>query len=357
MARLPRVEAEERFLNIVMRYRDQVVGVFVLAGILLLLSALLFVGVNRRWFKQDPQFRSRFLTAEGLNPGLAVELRGFTIGHVKELSLRQDDRVEAVLSVYEEYADRIVEGSVLVLAVQPLGFGASLVLYPGLTGGQPIPEGYVIPSTDMPEGQALLARGQADRPQRRDAVAELMAMVPPLLSEAETLMSTLETLLGRLDARLMGAGDDTDGGLLRTVDTTTREFGDLAAAINQRTVEMAGILADIEAFSAHLADPQGLVPTLLGDEGSAAALFHDQAALYGQLTTMMDELVQLTAYLNHSAPEISALLDETTRTLSESEKVLQGLKNNPLLRGGIPTETAAPGTFEGRRELGAGHGN
>ncbi|MEZ4388086.1 MAG: MlaD family protein [Candidatus Krumholzibacteriia bacterium] len=339
-------------MNIMLRYRDQVVGAFVLAGIVLLVGALLFVGANKRWFKRDPQYTTRFLTAEGLSPGLAVQLRGFAIGHVKQLRLGEDDEVEAVLSIHEEYADRIVAGSVLELAVQPLGFGSSLVFYPARSGGEPLAPGSVILSTDMPEGLALLERGAVDRPQRRDAVAGLLAMLPPLIGEAESLVATLDRLLARLDTRLMGPTEAPGGGLLATVDTTTREFGDLAAAVVAQTAELDTVLANLAAFSAHLADPEGLIPTLLGDEGSAAQLFADQGALYAQLTTAMEELVALTAFLNRSAPQIGILMDETIRTLAESEKVLQGLKNNPLLRGGIPPETPAPGTFEGRRAVG-----
>jgi phospholipid/cholesterol/gamma-HCH transport system substrate-binding protein len=248
-----------------------------------------------------------------------------------------------------------VHGSVLDLAVQPLGFGASLVLHPGPSGNDVVPEGCEIPSSDSDVGRALLAQLQAAGTVRRDAMAELTDLVPPLLVRAETLLATLDRLLVRLDSRLMGAGDAPDGGLLATVDTTTREFGVLAATVNQRTEELAAIMANLQEFSELLAQPEGLVPTLLGDEGTAAALFRDQAVLYQQLVAVMDEMTQLSAYLNRSAPEISALLDESTRTLAESEKVLQGLKNNPLLRGGIPDEPTLPGTFEGRRDLGVGH--
>ena len=339
-------------MNIMLRFRDQVVGTFVLAGIILLVGAGLFVGANKRWFKRDPQFYSHFLTAEGLSPGLAVELRGFAIGHVKQLALGEDDQVEVILSVHQEYADRIVAGSVLELAVQPLGLGSSLVLYPGPTGGAPIPEGSLILSTDMPAGLVLLQRGAVDRPQRRDALPGLLAMLPPLVHDSESLVATLDQLLARLDTRLMGAAPESSGGLLQTVDTTTREFGDLAAAVNRNTDELNRILRDLAAFSEHLADPEGLVPTLLGNDGTVGQLFSDQAALYDRLTAAVEELTELTAFLNRSAPEIGILMDETSRTLAESEKVLQGLKNNPLLRGGIPPETEAPGTFEGRRSLG-----
>jgi phospholipid/cholesterol/gamma-HCH transport system substrate-binding protein len=177
-------------------------------------------------------------------------------------------------------------------------------------------------------------------------------MLPPLVGEAETLVSTLERLLARLDTRLMGTVGEPGGGLLATVDNTTREFGDLAAAVNQNAADLGAVVANLAAFSEHLADPDGLIPTLLGEEGTAAQLFHDRAALYERLIAATDQLVALTEFLNRSAPEIGILMDETIRTLAESEKVLQGLKNNPLLRGGIPPETEAPGTFEGRRRVG-----
>lgn len=336
-------------MNIMVRYRDQVVGAFVLAGIVLLAVALMFVGIDKRWFQRDPQFSSRFLTAEGLSPGLAVELRGFAIGHVQRLRLDAGDEVEVTLAIHQEYADRIVSGSVLELAVQPLGFGSSLELHPGAAGGEPLPPGSLIPSTDMPVGRAMLAQRAGERPGRRDAVAGLLAMLPPLVGEAESLVVTLERMLARLDTRLMGPADAPDQGLLTTVDTTTREFGDLAATARRSAEELDQVAANLAAFSTHLAAPEGLIPTLLGDEGSAARLFHDQAELYARLTAAMDEMVALAGFLNQSAPALGVLMDETIRTLAESEKVLQGLKNNPILRGGIPPQVATPGTFEGRR--------
>lgn len=336
-------------MNIMVRYRDQVVGAFVLAAIVLLAVALMFVGVNKRWFKRDPQFASRFLTAEGLSPGLAVELRGFAIGHVQRLRLDAEDQVEVTLAVHEEYADRIVSGSVLELTVQPLGFGSSLELHPGGADAEAMPPGSVIPSTDMPVGRALLAQGVVDRPRRRDAVSGLLAMLPPLVGEAESLVTTLDQLLARLDTRLMGPVDEPAAGLLTTVDATTREFGELAAAVGRSAGELDAVVANLAAFSTHLAAPEGLIPTLLGDQGSAAMLFHDQAELYARLTAAMDEMVALAGFLNESAPALGVLMDETIRTLAESEKVLQGLKNNPILRGGIPPAVATPGTFEGRR--------
>lgn len=337
-------------MRFTLRHSDKLVGIFVLVGILFLVGSLAFVGINKRWFKSDPEYLSHFHTAEGLNPGLALELRGFAIGRVKSLTLKSDNQVEVVFSVYNEHADRIVPGSVIQLAVQPLGFGSNLVLYPGRGGGSPLPVGSVIPSTDLPEGRRLLAQGTVDRPKRRDDVVSLLETLPPLVGQVEAVVGTLDRLLARLDDRLMGTRNQPGTGLLGTVDVTVREFGDMAAKLDSTTHQLNQVLQSLTSFAGYLEDPEGLLPTLMGPEGSASMLFHDDGTLYNSLSETMEELRELMVFMNRSTPEISILMEETTSALVEGEKVLQGLKNNPLLRGGIPPETESTGTFVGYRE-------
>ncbi len=344
-------------MKFALRHSDKMVGMFALVGILFLVGSLIFVGINKRWFQSDLEYRSHFNTAEGLRPGLDLELRGFAVGRVKSLTLGSDNQVDVVLSVFPEFSDRMVQGSVIQLAVQPLGFGSSLVLHPGRSGGTVLPAGSMIPSTDLPEGQALMAQGLADRPKRRDDMMILLETLPPLISQVESVVGTVDRLLARLDTRLMGTADPADLGILGAVqgtmvetEMTVRNFGNLAAQLDSTTRQMDTVFQNLAAFSENLKDPTGLVPTLLGNEGSAARLFDDNAKLYDDLSATMEELRDLMVFMNQSTPEISVLLEEATSALAESEKVMQGLKNNPLLRGGIPPETVLSETFEGYRE-------
>ncbi|MFH1843242.1 MAG: MlaD family protein [bacterium] len=340
-----------------LRHSDKMVGLFVLVGLLFLLGTLVFVGLNHRWLRQDPEFLSRFDTAEGLSTGLELQFRGFAIGRVKSLALSEGDQVEVVFSVFSEYADRIVAGSVVELAVQPLGFGSSLVLYPGRGGGPPLPPGTLIPSTDTPQGRARLNRGEVDRPTRRDDVAGLLDTLPPLVSHVDSLIGTLDRFLTRLDITLMGSGAIPDGGLLaattgtlHTVDLATRQVTELTAQVTRTAEQLDPLMQSLTTFAGRLENPEGLVATLIGTDGSAAQFFHDDALLYTSLAESMRELRELMTFLNQSAPEIGILMQEATTALDESEKVMQGLQNNPLLRGGIPPEAAVTGTFEGYRE-------
>lgn len=323
-------------MKLLIRHSDKLVGTFMLVGTLFLVGALVFVGVNRRWFRSDLEYYSYFDTAKGLSAGLALEYRGFAIGRIKSIELGDGDQVRAVISVHHEHADRIVPDSVVELAVQPLGFGANLVFYPGLGGGAPLPAGSMIESTDRPYGRSLVAEGRVDRPQRRDDTVALMESLPPLLAKVETLVGDLDHLLVGLDRQVLGEEGRPETGLLSTVAGTTRRFGDLAARADSLAAGLGPLLEKVTVMAGNLADPQGLVPTLLGDEGSAAQLFRDDGKMFAELLRSVEELNALMAFLNESAPAISALMEETSRSLIESEQVLQGLKNNPLLRGGIP---------------------
>ncbi len=340
-----------------LRHSDKLVGIFVLAGTLFLVGSLAFVGINKRWFKSDLQYRSQFITAKGLSPGLELELHGFAIGRIKSLHLQGDKHVEVVLTVYNEHADRIVENSVIHLAVSPLGFGSNLVFYPGIEPGAILPAGSSIPSTDLALGRRLVANEQVQRPKRRDEMAGLLESLPPLMGQVEEFVGSLNRLTARMDQRLMGNDNHphegllgTVGGTLEGVDLTTRQFGQVAVRLDSMTVQLNLMLKSMAAFTKHLENPEGLVPTLMGEESSVGQLFHDNAELYNRLNDITVELQALTVFLNSTTPEISVFMDEATQAMAESEKVMEGLQNNPLLRGGISQETETNSVFEGYRQ-------
>ena len=95
-----------------------------------------------------------------------------------------------------------------------------------------------------------------------------------------------------------------------------------------------------------------------------ATLLDDDNRLYDQITAIIAdvedsiaslrgsiaEVQEFTAYLNTTQPQISGLLEEGRQTLDTGQDVLEGLRNNPLLRGGIPEEQEQQTTFQGIRD-------
>ncbi len=344
-------------MKFMLRHSDKMVGVFVLAGTLFLAGALGFVGINKRWFRSGLEYHSVFCTAEGLNSGLELNLHGFAIGRVKSVSLGEGNQVAVVFSVFPEYADRIVPGSVVELAVQPMGFGSSLVLHPGIGGGSPMAEGSLILSTDSAEGRLLMDSGKVLNPKRRDEVTTILAMVPPLVQQVSSIINSMDQLVSNLDRNLNSdiSGDgllSSLDGTIQSIDSSVREIGNLAAQLDSTSAKMEPMFGSFAVLAKSMENPHGLIPTLIGDEGSAAQLFRDDAELYTHLAQTLAELQQLMTFMNQSTPEITVLMEETTAALKESEKVMEGLKNNPMLRGGISPDTEVGTSFEGYREGG-----
>ena len=106
------------------------------------------------------------------------------------------------------------------------------------------------------------------------------------------------------------------------------------------------ITSDLTLLSEQLQSPEGLIPTLLASPGSTIdKLFNDNEELYGEiygslegLDSTINNLVQLSSSLVGMTPEINLMLQELTVSLQEAQKVMEGLKNNPLLKGGITEE-------------------
>src|SRR6056297_85260 len=153
------------------RFAEQIVGLFVLIAIVSLAAILIFMGINQRWFAKDYHFTSRFQSGEGLNRGMAIKLKGFTIGAVDTIDLLDDNTVQIEFHIFDTYYNRVLPNSVLQLTTSPIGIGGGgLVFYPGIDDGPPLEEGAFIPSTDFPAGRQRIQNGLVKMADKEDAV-------------------------------------------------------------------------------------------------------------------------------------------------------------------------------------------
>ncbi len=333
------------------RYAEQIVGLFVLIAILSLAAILIFMGINQRWFAKDYSFTSRFQSGEGLNRGMAIKLKGFTIGAVDAIELLEDNTVQIDFHIFDTYYDRVLPNSVLQLKSNPIGIGGGgLVFYPGISDKPPLEEGSFIPSTDFPEGRMLMESGLVKKVDKEDAVSSVVNRIGPILDSTYATINALNETITTIDNTLKGT---QQGPLLDVLLQTQRVMVQLHTTL-ENTSE---ITANLEKTSQQLAETQGLVKRLVDPQGSIAKLLDDDEELYTQIQSIIGELeksaVELSSfadYVNEQQPNITAILQEGRTTLQEGQDVMQGLKNNPLLRGGITEDYSTPSTFRGMRD-------
>ncbi len=323
------------------RHADKFVGLFILAALIFVISFLLIAGISRRWFARDYEFHTRFLSGDGLTVDQALKLRGFEIGKIRKITLNEQNQVDVVFVVYDTYLNKVTENSVLELVSNPIGAGG-LNFYPGSDTKRLLKEYSYIPSNQSEEGQALLSRNKLKSYGSSDAISAILENINPVLMGAADITKTLNAILIQLDGAVAGKPPGPVGGILNNLEQTTAELNTILPGVENVVGELGKIAASLALLSSQMENPKGLVPTLLDPKGSLGTILNDDNELYGYLISILSELSNnlnniavLTGDLKGISPEINALLNEATGALQEGQKVLEGLKNNPLLRKGI----------------------
>ncbi len=345
------------------RFADKIVGVFILLAILGVAAALTLLGLNQRWFARNYAFWARFASAEGLAVGTPLKLKGFEIGKVDRISLGKDNVVEMEFHVYDTYYPKMVQGSVLEKATSALGLGTGLILHPG-SGSERLPEYSLVPTSDFEEGRRLLAADRGPAPSQSDPIGTLLGQVQPVLEDIDRAVVSIGQLTDGLNRDLQGRGSGPLSSTLKDVAGAAHDVAGAAHSVagtagqvNAIASRLEAIAANLEQLSAGLRDPTGLAKRLLDPKGSLATLLDDDNRLYNQISgsleelkTVIAQLAEFTRFVNSAQPQILGLLEQGRTTLDQGQQVLEAVKNNPLLRGGVPSRPEQQTTFQGFRD-------
>jgi phospholipid/cholesterol/gamma-HCH transport system substrate-binding protein len=365
-----------------MKFLNQIVGLFILLSLAGLAVAIVFIGANQRWFQRGYSFYTLFNSGAGLEAGMPITLKGFEIGRVERVTFVADKReVRVDFRIFERYYSSVVlENSVVEHATSPIGIGGGVFFHSGKVQDPPkppIPEGSYVVSFDTQEGKDLVRRGLVNREGGDDSIGALIADAGPILESLNLVLINVQQLTLALEDSVKGNRDTQLGALLADVDglvssldriASGRDTGPagailsnvktstdvLARSIDRTASEATLLMEDLQKLASNIesitADPTGLVPRLLDPKGSLKSFLDDNNAVYNEVLAMIKslgrivaDLQSVTRFMSDSTPQISTILGHT-------ENVLQGLENNPLLRGGITEHKAQPPTFSSSRD-------
>jgi len=340
------------------KFADQIVGLFILVALAFFVAIVVMIGANQRWFAKDYRFVTAFTSAAGIAPGTSIVMKGFTVGKIDRLTLNADNGVDAEFHIFDSYYDKVRAYSILELTVSPIGLGSQLLFHPG-TGEELIPEGSFIPLADSVEGQALIEQELVVIPPKDDTITRLLANINPLLENTNKTVITVNRTLTEVNRALAGQSSGPLGDIVGDARTavgalpgTMEEVKGVAPDVRERVTalldEINALLAEYKAVGANLAattesirDPTGLVTRLLDPSGSIKKFLDDDEALYrrvmgiaGELERSVRSLQAIVAGLDAEMPKVASLLSETTSAIRQAQEVLEGVRNNPLIRGG-----------------------
>ena len=315
------------------KYADKIVGIFIIIGFLSIAVFLIFMGINQRWFAKNYYYNTKFLSADGLKVGMAIKYKGFQIGLIDKVRLGKENDVEVDFSIYGEYIDIITPNTIIQKTTSPIGLGSDIIIHPGPPSTEHIPENSYIPSFNMPEAKALIDSGLVD-----------VATGDSLIDQLTPVVSNLTQLLESLDRTLKGDVTISSGVIVKNFEGVSTE---VSGNIKNILKDVENIIKNISILSNSLSDPNNSITAITKDNGE---IYGQIDEILSSLNKTMKELNDFINYLNNSTPQITGILEESRGALKEGTAVMEGLKNNPLLRGGITQQKEQEGPQYSIRE-------
>lgn len=290
------------------KYADQIVGILSIIAIIALIFIIFLIGSTQKWFVPKHNYYTIISSAANISVGKSITYKGFEIGKIKSFSLDDSDKVVVHFYITDDYRSKAVRHSIIEILTSPLG--SSVVFYPGNSLDY-MPDNSFVPERSSDEAKELIKLRLVSVSEQTDSINTILAM-------ATSLIGDIDTLVKQFNIALEG-----------------KENTPLANIIS----ELNGILANLNDLTS---DSAGLVPKLLEDENSKGSI----ANSLNQLSVTMEDITSITSSVEGNMPNITILISQMQTILKQMQDVMEGLKNNPLLKNGISEkpekENAAP---------------
>lgn len=330
------------------KYTDRIVGAFVIAAVTIVGITGGLIAVNRKVFVTRYIFKTKFVDAVGISTATPIYFKGFEIGRLSGYTLNKDNMIDGEFEVYDTYRDRIVAYSALTKSSTSPFSAVTIELLQGPHADSLLPDGGYVPSLETPDGQRLRLARKVQKPS--DAVSSMLANLDHLLDNLNRdhnedqgaifrglvgmadATDKLNTLLSGLDNTLQKLGKDgnrNDGALFRALSNTA----DMTEQLNTTTERLNAALATADELLKAYKNPDGIARRLVDPSGKT--FFEPLSASLTNLNTSLEELNALLKFMNAQAPDAAEVLSESKSALRESRRTMEGLNNNPFLRGGI----------------------
>jgi phospholipid/cholesterol/gamma-HCH transport system substrate-binding protein len=300
------------------RFADQIVGVLVILALAILVFVIFMLGKSQRWFTRDLQYTTYFNSASGLSNNMAIQYKGFTIGHVKKFELTEKDTVEVTLSIFEEHSQRVKEGSLVEVSVSPIGLGNSFIFYPG-KGNNLIPEGMEIPEKNSDTAKLIIAAGMVEIPEASDGIS--------------SIINNVNSILETIKVSLNGSEETGEPNLEQIISNVKDTTAGLTALAQTLSDQISPILGNLQTVTDQISDPSGTVMSVLGSDGSLSTSL---TSAIDSLASIIDNLDKTSAFIPAQLPQVGVLISDLNGALRTAQGVLTSIANNPLLKGGIP---------------------
>lgn len=289
------------------KYMDKIVGLFLFTSVFLMFIAIAFILLNQRIFVKKHYFISEFNEAGDL-VNKDIIFKGFTIGKIKSVILNEKNMVDTVFYIYDDYYHVFKEGSVLKKSTNPIS-GTKIIFVQNNHTNTLYKENSLVPSYDSAYAQYLLQEKQIDK--MTDPVTDIIESVQELLASINNDNNASDNSIARI--------------LVNTADVIEQ--------LKKELITFDTILNNFLSLSYQMRDSDGLVQRLVDPDGEY--MFNSIQSSLISLSEMLEELNQFSSFVGTQKNQIEGLLIESKDTIKETRELVEAIKANPLIKGGV----------------------
>ncbi len=306
-------------------YKNKIkLGAFIIGGIILFLSALLYLGKENNIFTKTITIAAIFKNVEGLNSGDNVWLSGVKIGTIKEVVIVAEGKVVVSMALKERQNQFITKDATASVGSDGLVGSKIVVIRPGRSKD-------IVNDMDT-----INSLSPTDTQELFDVAKDVGVNFEGLTSDLKKIMAKIEKGEGVL-GELVNDGEISKDvrASIRSLRTTTQNSADA-------TAQMKVVLASVQKGD-------GLLPHLLNDSTSTDAFktaLADLAAMSQQAKTIAENIQQLTLELNKdnsllnvlasdsiAAKKLKETVESAASAAAKLDENMTAMQSNFLLRG------------------------
>ncbi|MEY4594193.1 MAG: hypothetical protein RIQ47_603 [Bacteroidota bacterium] len=249
-------------------------GIFVIAGSLLLILGLYMIGKNKNIFGRTVVIKTYFDNISGLQPGNNVRFSGIDIGTVDEVTIINDSTIEVTMNIKDEMVEIVRTNSVASIGTDGLMGNKLINIEPGTLDAAKIEDGSTIPSIKAVDTEKMLRTLESTNLN----VEQITANLIQITNNINQSRGTLYTML-------------MDTTLAASLHSTLTNIEDISVNINQFTYGLNKMSTDIR-----------------NGKGAIGAMINDTGAVAENLTATMTHLHSSSEKIEMAATQLNDLL-------------------------------------------------
>ena len=302
-------------------------GIFVLAGIFLLIFSLYVLGKNRSMFGAGFEIKAHFQSVNGLVAGNNVRYSGIQIGSVKEVAFVNDTLIEVTMNIQKKMAGIIRRNAVANLGTDGLIGNRLVNIAPGKGDAPLIQPGDLLPSKEEIDTDEMLQTLRRTNENISTISEELLNTVHQVSTSTQlgailndpSLSANIKAALEHLhDASQKASILMTNAN--RTLDMASKGNGTLATLLRDSTLSH-----ELEQAVQKIQQIEASAEKLTADLNQVvASVEKDLNAGSGPVNTMLKDSIM--------AERLRRTMDNIEQGTAGFNKNMEALQHNFLLR-------------------------